>query len=104
MLNRTRPETIQTDLTIKGLGETFKVNVTYKNFTQDQWDELMTAKKSDGGNYKVSEFLERSVVKFNETDSPTAEDFEKMEGEWSGILFAIMQGFQRARVVTLEKN
>lgn len=104
MLNRKRPETITTDLTIKGLGETFSVSVEYKNLTQEQWDELMEKKKPSGEPYTLADFLERSVVKFNETEKPKAKDFEKMESEWPGMLFAIMQGFRQARVVTLEKN
>ena len=104
MLNRKRPETINTDLTISGLGDKFKVNVTYHNITQSEWEELMQAKKSDGTAYTQAEFLERTVTKFNDTDNPKAEDFEAMNNDWPGILFALMRGFSDARVVNLEKN
>ena len=104
MLNRKRFETIPTDLTIKGLGETFSVPVEYKNLTQEQWDELLEKKKPDGNPYTLAEFLERAVVKFNDTEKPKAKDFEKLESEWQGMLVALMQGFTRARMVTLEKN
>lgn len=104
MLNRKRPETISTDLTITGLGDTFAVGVTYKNLTAEQWDDLMNKKKPDGNAYTLAEFLERAVVKFNDTEKPKAKDFEKLESEWQGMLVALMQGFTRARMVTLEKN
>lgn len=104
MLNRKRPESINTDLTISGLGDKFTVNVTYRNVTQDEWDELMTTKKADGTAYTNAEFLERTVLKFNDTEKPTAEDFAAVNNEWPGILFALIRGFSDARVVNLEKN
>lgn len=104
MLNRNRPETISTDLTISGQGEKFTVPVTYKNITQQEYDELMTTQKADGTAYTTPEFLERTVVKFNTTESPKAEDFVKLENEWPGMGFAIIRGFTQARTVNLEKN
>jgi hypothetical protein len=98
MLTKKAPATIATSLTIKGQGETCKFDVTYFNRTQAEIDEQVAKGITNGE-------LVLFVVKDWDTEYElSTAGLAEMESTRPGIVAAVFQGYNDARVVQREKN
>jgi hypothetical protein len=107
MLNRKTPDTLATDLTIKGQGETITVPVIYNNRTQKQITEKTTELQATEKG-KDAEWVNRElfiyVVKELGGVIPTHEGIAELEDNWPGSVVGIFVKFHETRRVEVVKN
>ncbi|MBV6304938.1 hypothetical protein KVP10_08560 [Candidimonas humi] len=97
------PTTIPARLTIKGAGESNKLELTYFNRKSSEYDDKVAELKESSVPFLPS--LVVFLVKEWDTDySLSIEGVLELEDERSGICEAILQGFWQARRIELEKN
>lgn len=109
MLTRKTPDTLATEITLKGQGEEIKFNVTYFNRTQPEikacLEKYMDAEetKTDPTYPNLQSVL--FVVKSMEAEYPlTIEGLQEMERDRPGMVEVLFYGFHQARRVELVKN
>lgn len=100
MLRKKAPETIPTNLTIKGQGEQTTFRVVYHNRTAEQMDSLF----ADGAKPALSDVVLYVVAEW-ETEYPlSTAGLQEAESDRPGFLTSIMEGFHAARRVERVKN
>lgn len=98
MLTKKRPETLKTNLTIEGQGESLTFPVTYHNRNLKDVD----AKVEDG--ITVAALLLYLVAGWESEYELTEDGVTEMELDRPGIAQAIIAGFHKAREVRLVGN
>lgn len=108
MLNRKTPDTLATNLTIKGQGEEIKVPVVYFNRTQRQIEEktkeLIATEQGQNDAEWVNRELFQFVVKEFNGVAPTHEGIIELEDNWPGSVVGIFFKFHETRRVEVVKN
>lgn len=119
LTNKT-PETIKASLKIKAQGVENTLQLTYRNYTQEQF----TAFAQNEENFKLPEniksetmsaftfanaqmvlFLVKSFDDGTDADFPlTLEGLVKLEGAWPATLIGIIRGYHQSRAAEVEKN
>lgn len=108
MLDRKTPDTLATDLTIKGQGEEFKVPIVFFNRTQNQIkDKTVELNKTEKGKADA-EWVNRElflfVVKEFNGKTPTHDGVVQLEDNWPGSVLGVFVAFHAARRVEVAKN
>jgi hypothetical protein len=98
MLSKKAPETLPTTLTLKGQGETVKLNITYHNRKQSDLDAQIAEGKT------VAEVVLYMVKEWDADYELSTAGLTELEDDRPGALQAVMIGFHRARHMELEKN
>jgi hypothetical protein len=109
MLTRKTPDTLATEIKLKGQGEEIKFNVTYHNRTPEAQQQVLdAANASDQGKADIGYGIRESVlyvVKEMESEYPLTHDGQKeMEADRPGMIEVLFYGFHQARRVELLKN
>lgn len=105
MLTRKTSDSFDTELTIKGQGETVVMGVTYYNRTQDAINEAVNSSQSSDD----VQFANRQgllfIVKRWDSEYPLNDmGVKEMEQDRPGMIEAIFRGYHQARAVELVKN
>lgn len=98
MLSKKAPETLPATLTLKGQGETVKLNVTYHNRKQSEINELLAEGKT------VADVVLFMVKEWDADYELSTAGIAELDDARPGILEGVMHGFHRARRMELEKN
>ena len=118
-LTKKTPATIKGDLTIKAQGEQHNLLLTYKNYSQDVYDQF--AKNEDNfkrpdalpddipdfryANAQLVLFLVQSFDDGTDKDFPlTVDGLIELDSYWPGALIGIVQGYHQARAASVEGN
>ena len=98
MLIRKRPDVVPATLTVKGQGEDFKFNITYRNKRADEVQAVIDTAAD-------SESVVIDLVSEWESEYPlTHAGIAEMEADRPGMIVAILIGFHEARRVERVKN
>ena len=93
------PEKIATTLALKGAAEKFKLMVTYHNVGTKALQALFESKKETLGSLLLK------LIDCWDAEYPLSiEGIEAFEDQRPGIINALLQGYDQARRVELEKN
>ena len=109
MLTRKTPETLATELEVKGQGETFKFNVVYYNRTQTQIQDVLDKGNASEQAKTDVQYANRQaalfVIKSFESEyALTDAGLKEMEIDRPGMIEILFFGFHKARRVELGKN